>query len=145
MVAAANLSCSSTCVSNSGVQRIWRTSQQSSECRNLTIMGNRVAARGKLTLRIKAVNDFVSAAATVDPSEAQLTWQIVTGSLGWSVAGVVPFVVAGVEFRKRIAAQKKCSVCNGTGLVLRDNKFYFRCPGCGGFLPWQSWKRFFTG
>ncbi|KAI8009332.1 Receptor-like protein kinase [Camellia lanceoleosa] len=58
--------------------------------------------------------------------------------------GVTPFVVAGIEFSKRIVAQRKCGVCGGSGLVLRD-KYYFRCPGCGGFLPWQSWKRFFSG
>ncbi|KAK6149384.1 hypothetical protein DH2020_016909 [Rehmannia glutinosa] len=52
---------------------------------------------------------------------------------------------AGIEFSKRIVAQRKCKVCKGSGLVLRDKKYYFRCPGCGGFLPWQSWRRFFTG
>ncbi|XP_057472447.1 uncharacterized protein LOC130761024 [Actinidia eriantha] len=77
----------------------------------------------------------VSAAA-----EAEITWQIVVGAL----AGVTPFVVAGIEFSKRIIAQRKCEVCGGSGLILRD-KNYFRCPGCGGFLPWQSWKRFFSG
>ncbi|GMH14446.1 hypothetical protein Nepgr_016287 [Nepenthes gracilis] len=41
-------------------------------------------------------------------------------------------------------AQRRCELCGGSGLVLRD-KSYFRCPGCGGFLPWQSWKRFFSG
>ncbi|XP_047164051.1 uncharacterized protein LOC124833578 isoform X2 [Vigna umbellata] len=59
-------------------------------------------------------------------------------------AGVTPFVVAGIEFRKRIIAQKRCEECGGSGLVLRE-KEYFRCPECGGFLPWQSWKRFFSG
>ncbi|KAG2299444.1 hypothetical protein Bca52824_035916 [Brassica carinata] len=54
------------------------------------------------------------------------------------------FVVAGVEFSKRIIEQKRCEECRGSGLVFRDKK-YFRCPGCGGFLPWQSWRRFFSG
>ncbi|EPS60404.1 hypothetical protein M569_14399, partial [Genlisea aurea] len=80
-------------------------------------------------------------AAAMNPDEAGVTWQIVIGSL----AGVTPFLVAGVEFGKRIAAQRKCKVCKGSGLVLRDDKYYFRCPACGGFLPWQSWTRFFTG
>ncbi|XP_039171784.1 uncharacterized protein LOC104450289 [Eucalyptus grandis] len=94
---------------------------------------------GKATLkrRIAAV-DGVSAVA--DPSQAEVTWQIVVGA----IAGVSPFVVAGIEFSKRIIAQRKCEVCGGSGLVLRD-KHYFRCPGCGGFLPWQSWRRFFSG
>ncbi|KAF8026285.1 hypothetical protein BT93_F2938 [Corymbia citriodora subsp. variegata] len=89
--------------------------------------------------RIIAAIDGVSA-AVADPGQAEVTWQIVAGA----IAGVTPFVVAGIEFSKRIIAQKKCGVCGGSGLVLRE-KYYFRCPGCGGFLPWQSWKRFFSG
>ncbi|BAD87351.1 hypothetical protein [Oryza sativa Japonica Group] len=79
-----------------------------------------------------------SAAADVPPP--QITWQIVVGA----VAGVTPFVVAGVEFGKRIIAQKKCEICGGSGLVMKKD-YYVRCQGCGGFLPWQSWRRFFTG
>ncbi|XP_073281507.1 uncharacterized protein [Primulina huaijiensis] len=90
------------------------------------------------TSKISAVTEL--SAFTSDPPHPELTWQIVIGSL----AGVTPFVVAGIQFSKRIVAQKKCNVCKGSGLVLRD-KYYFRCPGCGGFLPWQSWRRFFTG
>ncbi|XP_073158758.1 uncharacterized protein [Henckelia pumila] len=89
------------------------------------------------TRKIRAVTEL--SVLTSDP--AQPDWQIVIGAL----AGVTPFVVAGIEFSKRIVAQKKCDVCKGSGLVLRDSKYYFRCPGCGGFLPWQSWRRFFTG
>ncbi|KAL7130843.1 hypothetical protein ABFS83_13G159700 [Erythranthe nasuta] len=88
-----------------------------------------------------AVNDEISAIITSDPAQAEITWQIVLGAL----AGVTPFVVAGIEFSKRIVEQKNCKVCKGSGLVLRDKKYYFRCPRCGGFLPWQSWRRFFTG
>ncbi|KAL7584701.1 uncharacterized protein LOC111888184 [Lactuca sativa] len=77
---------------------------------------------------------------TSDPFTPQITWQIVVGT----IAGVTPFVVAGIEFSKRIVAQKKCFECGGSGLVLIE-KEYIRCPNCGGFLPWQSWKRFFSG
>ncbi|KAG5551009.1 hypothetical protein RHGRI_009439 [Rhododendron griersonianum] len=91
------------------------------------------------TLTTAAAFNDVSAA--VDPAQAEISWQIVVGAL----AGVTPFVVAGIEFSKRIIAQRRCGVCGGSGLVLRDKKYYFRCPGCGGFLPWQSWKRFFSG
>lgn len=80
----------------------------------------------------------VARAADVPPP--QITWQIVVGA----VAGVTPFVVAGVEFGKRIIAQKKCEICGGSGLVMKKD-YYVRCQGCGGFLPWQSWRRFFTG
>ncbi|XP_047340541.1 uncharacterized protein LOC124944113 [Impatiens glandulifera] len=87
------------------------------------------------------ITDIVLPPAVADPGQAEVTWQIVVGAL----AGTAPFVVAGIEFSKRIVAQQRCEVCKGSGLVLRDNKYYFRCPGCGGFLPWQSWKRFFSG
>ncbi|XP_015902615.3 uncharacterized protein LOC107435503 [Ziziphus jujuba] len=89
------------------------------------------------TRRVAAIND-VSAATDAVPVD--LTWQIVVGA----IAGVTPFVVAGIEFSKRIIAQRRCEVCGGSGLV-QKNEYYVRCPGCGGFLPWQSWKRFFSG
>ncbi|KAH9607206.1 hypothetical protein KSS87_021272 [Heliosperma pusillum] len=92
----------------------------------------------KRVTKCRALGEISS---SVDPVQAQLTWEIVVGSL----AGVIPFIVAGIEFNKRIVAQRRCEVCAGSGLVLRDKKYYFRCPGCGGFLPWQSWKRFFSG
>ncbi|KAH0735402.1 uncharacterized protein [Solanum tuberosum] len=88
----------------------------------------------------KPINAAATDIITSDPTQVEITWQIVAGSL----AGVTPFVVAGVEFSKRIVKQRKCEVCGGSGLVLK-NKFYKRCPNCGGFLPWQSWRRFFTG
>ncbi|KAJ9153878.1 hypothetical protein P3X46_027267 [Hevea brasiliensis] len=93
--------------------------------------------RRSSTRRIAAINDIAAAA---DSGQVGVTWQIVVGV----IAGVTPFVVAGIEFSKRIIAQRRCEVCGGSGLVLREND-YFRCPGCGGFLPWQSWKRFFSG
>ncbi|KAG4941681.1 hypothetical protein JHK87_045552 [Glycine soja] len=51
-------------------------------------------------------------------------------------AGVTPFVVAGIEFSKIIdmfqIVQKRCEVCGGSGLVLREKeKDYLRCPECG--------------
>ncbi|GAV86843.1 hypothetical protein CFOL_v3_30269, partial [Cephalotus follicularis] len=89
------------------------------------------------TARIASV-DNVSVVA--DSAQVGVTWQIVVGA----IAGVTPFVVAGVEFSKRIIAQRRCEVCNGSGLILIEDE-YVKCPGCGGFLPWQSWKRFFSG
>ncbi|XP_021595404.1 uncharacterized protein LOC110602245 isoform X2 [Manihot esculenta] len=106
--------------------------------------------RGSSARRIAAINDVAVAA---DSGQVEVTWQIVVGA----IAGVTPFVVAGIEFSKRIIAQRRCEVCGGSGLVLRE-KSYFKCPGCGmtsssssryflagGFLPWQSWRRFFSG
>ncbi|KAI7748005.1 hypothetical protein M8C21_005286 [Ambrosia artemisiifolia] len=88
--------------------------------------------------RISAVDEV--SAVTFDPGAPEITWQIIVGT----IAGVAPFVVAGIEFSKRIVAQKKCNECGGSGLVLIEDE-YIRCPGCGGFLPWQSWRRFFSG
>ncbi|XP_076929355.1 uncharacterized protein LOC143593685 [Bidens hawaiensis] len=96
--------------------------------------GNRL----RFSSRISAVDDI--SGVTFVPGDPEITWQIVVGS----IAGVTPFVVAGIEFSKRIVAQKKCDECGGSGLVLIE-KEYIRCPNCGGFLPWQSWKRFFSG
>nr|CAD1833764.1 unnamed protein product [Ananas comosus var. bracteatus] len=88
--------------------------------------------------RIRAV--VGEPAADFSSAPVEITWQIAVGA----VAGITPFLVAGIEFSKRIVAQRRCEVCKGSGLVLKDT-YYVRCPGCGGFLPWQSWKRFFTG
>ncbi|KAM7504261.1 hypothetical protein LguiB_003165 [Lonicera macranthoides] len=90
------------------------------------------------TAIISAVDEL--SAVTSDPAQVEVSWEILVGAF----AGVTPFVVAGIEFSKRIVAQRKCGVCGGSGLVRRE-KYYFRCPSCGGFLPWQSWKRFFSG
>ncbi|KAI3703793.1 hypothetical protein L1987_73988 [Smallanthus sonchifolius] len=94
--------------------------------------------RHRFSSRISAVDEL--SAVTFDPAAPQITWQIIVGS----IAGVTPFMVAGIEFSKRIVAQKKCMECGGSGLVLIEEE-YIRCPNCGGFLPWQSWKRFFSG
>ncbi|KAJ3698756.1 hypothetical protein LUZ61_002461 [Rhynchospora tenuis] len=101
--------------------------------KTLPLIGGTRSVRGRTrTLAIEG--------AATDLAPVQITWQITVGAL----AGVTPFVVAGIEFGKRIIAQKKCEVCGGSGLVIK-NKIYVRCQGCGGFLPWQSWKRFFSG
>ncbi|PRQ32102.1 hypothetical protein RchiOBHm_Chr5g0042631 [Rosa chinensis] len=109
------------------------------KCHNLAFAINTTPTlRGRKAWKTAAIED-VSGAIT-DPGPVVLTWQIVVGA----IAGVTPFVVAGIEFSKRIIAQQRCEVCGGSGLVLTKEN-YMKCPGCGGFLPWQSWKRFFTG
>lgn len=54
---------------------------------------------------------------------------------------MTPFVVAGVEFSKRIVKQRKCEVCGGSGLVLKK-KYYRRCPNCGTMLYYYSFLAF---
>ncbi|GMN62110.1 hypothetical protein TIFTF001_031194 [Ficus carica] len=108
---------------------------------NLTgrVKHSRLIRSKNLQVRNVAGIEEVSAATDAAPAVG-VTWQIVVGAL----AGATPFVVAGIEFSKRIIAQRTCDVCGGSGLVLKKEN-YVRCPGCGGFLPWQSWKRFFSG
>ena len=54
------------------------------------------------------------------------------------------------EFGKRILIQRRCQECKGCGLVPRpardgSGEMQLRkCPECGGFFPWQSWRQFFS-
>ncbi|KAK0601285.1 hypothetical protein LWI29_022783 [Acer saccharum] len=105
-------------------------------CCRRRLCDNSIGNRRSLTA-ISGINDVSS---LTEPAQAEVTWQIIVGT----IAGVTPFVVAGIEFSKRIIAQRRCEVCGGSGLILEE-KDYYKCPECGGFLPWQSWKRFFTG
>ncbi|CAM9397177.1 unnamed protein product [Discosporangium mesarthrocarpum] len=64
-----------------------------------------------------------------------------------SAACVLAYLWAAYEFGKRIVIQRRCAVCKGTGLVsvTKDGTKLTRprkCYSCGGFLPWQSWGRF---
>eukprot|EP00793_Prasinoderma_coloniale_P005298 PRCOL_00004706-RA len=64
------------------------------------------------------------------------------------VVGVFPFAWASVEFGKRILIQRRCEGCGGSGLVEIGSKGLrrkVRCRACGGFLPWESWEKFFLG
>ncbi|KAG8055322.1 hypothetical protein GUJ93_ZPchr0001g29866 [Zizania palustris] len=105
-----------------------------------SVVGRRAAHTGRDASARAVDGPSAAAAAAADLPPPQVTWQIVVGA----AAGVTPFVVAGVEFSKRIIAQKRCEICGGSGLVMKKD-YYVRCQGCGGFLPWQSWKRFFRG
>ncbi|XP_066315056.1 uncharacterized protein [Miscanthus floridulus] len=87
------------------------------------------AGRGSATSVCAVDGASVAAAADAPLPPAQITWQIVVGA----VAGVMPSVVAGVEFGKRIIAQKKCEVCGGSGLVMKKD-YYVPCQGCGVFF-----------
>lgn len=96
-----------------------------------------------------------------------------TGIVVGAVALAVPFFVAAVLFGERIYRQRSCKKCEGTGLVPNRAGYLKRCQAyvlsdlnneeeptyfiltltiecygeqqrCGGFLPWQSWEKFFT-
>ncbi|KAF6149600.1 hypothetical protein GIB67_011209 [Kingdonia uniflora] len=84
--------------------------------------------------RVRVVDEVAS---TFEPAQIELSWEIIVGT----IAGITPFVVAGIEFSKRIAEQRSCTVCKGSGLVLRDKKYYFRCPRCGYSTPLQLIKQ----
>ncbi|KAF6259529.1 hypothetical protein COO60DRAFT_1700806 [Scenedesmus sp. NREL 46B-D3] len=73
------------------------------------------------------------------PGPVEVGWQI------WFAAFVstVPFVIGAYEFGKRILIQRRCKVCNGSGLVARG-KGQRKCPECGGFFPWISWRMFLS-
>ncbi|URD77226.1 hypothetical protein MUK42_02511 [Musa troglodytarum] len=81
---------------------------------------HQLGGRGQPPTRVNAVG-------ATDLAPVEITWQIAVGAL----AGITPFAVAGIEFSKRIIAQRKCGVCAGSGLVLLKDKSYVRCPGCG--------------
>ena len=68
----------------------------------------------------------------------------------WFGAAVatVPFIIGAYEFGKRILIQRRCMVCAGSGLVSSaraGTKYLRKCPQCGGFFPWVSWRLFLTG
>ena len=93
-----------------------------------------------------AMEETVQAAGTAtkyvpSPMEGP-TWQVYVGA----IVGVIPFIIATYEFSKRVIIQRRCRVCNGTGLVLKGtSKYYKKCRACGGFLPWLGWRAFLTG
>ncbi|GKA59123.1 hypothetical protein Tco_0758436 [Tanacetum coccineum] len=64
------------------------------------LYGNR--GRSRITA-VSEVSDVVFV-----PGDPDITWQIVVGTIGFGllefVAGVTPFVVAGIEFSKRIVS-----------------------------------------
>lgn len=76
------------------------------------------------------------------PSPLQVPeWQIWVGS----IAGAFPFVIGAYEFGKRILIQRRCRVCNGSGLVERGpTRLQRKCPECGGFFPWRGWGEFLS-
>ena len=64
-------------------------------------------------------------------------WQLYFGFF----AGIAPFLIAAYEFGKRILIQRKCALCQGSGLI-KKGEYARKCTSCGGFLPWESWERF---
>jgi DnaJ-class molecular chaperone len=39
--------------------------------------------------------------------------------------------------------QRRCEVCEGSGLVMRGS-YPKKCTACGGFFPWISWQMFLS-
>ena len=80
------------------------------------------------------------------PSDVSL-WKVYVGFF----AGMAPFIVAAIEFGKRIVIQRRCKACQGSGLITREfrvngvaRRRKYKCKECGGFLPWESWSLFLS-
>ncbi len=89
---------------------------------------------------IKEVEPLLSQSSSFSDSllEANIEpWQLYFGFF----AGIAPFIIAAYEFGKRILIQRKCALCQGSGLI-RKGEYSRKCTACGGFLPWESWERF---
>ena len=74
----------------------------------------------------------------IPPSQESLQAQATAGAL----LAMVPIVIASMDFGTRIKLQRECEACNGTGLVQNKSGRKRKCRECGGFLPWESWKRY---
>ncbi|KAJ9531831.1 hypothetical protein QJQ45_021981 [Haematococcus lacustris] len=101
------------------------------------------AADSGLTDAAGAAAGVAAGAAKYVPSAYQPGWEVWVGL----VAGVVPFAIGSYEFGKRIIIQLRCELCGGRGLVPSTNpgaKYLRKCPTCGGFFPWVSWKMFLS-
>ena len=99
-------------------------------------------ARAARVRRVSHRRHRVAARALDDPAPVE-AWQLWFGF----VSGLSPFVIAAWEFGKRVAIQRACAVCGGSGLVTTTRGTTARkvkCRACGGFLPWESWERFLT-
>ncbi|GFR42086.1 hypothetical protein Agub_g2928 [Astrephomene gubernaculifera] len=105
-------------------------------------------AAGELTAAVTTAAAAADATPTAHgayvPSPLEPGWEVWVGF----VAGVAPFVIGAYEFGKRILIQRRCEVCGGRGLVASSgagsDKYLRKCPQCGGFFPWISWKLFLT-
>uniref|UniRef100_A0A7N0VM49 Uncharacterized protein n=1 Tax=Kalanchoe fedtschenkoi TaxID=63787 RepID=A0A7N0VM49_KALFE len=61
--------------------------------------------RRRLEVKTRAVTEVVADSLNLTPVD--ITWEIVVGS----IAGATPFVVAGIEFSKRIVSTLRFSRC----------------------------------
>ncbi|KAF5728453.1 hypothetical protein HS088_TW21G00600 [Tripterygium wilfordii] len=66
-------------------------------------------------IKTTAISDV---SASANPAEAEVTWQIIVGA----IAGITPFVVAGIEFSKRIEGFSHGS--HGKGFSLAEISHY---------------------
>ncbi|XP_021287665.1 uncharacterized protein LOC110419100 isoform X2 [Herrania umbratica] len=77
-------------------------------CKTLTGKNQRL-----MTINVPAAS-IHDVSAVAGPARVDITWQIVVGA----IAGVTPFIVAGIEFSKRIVSETILS-----NLYLTNNKF----------------------
>ncbi|XP_057827550.1 uncharacterized protein LOC131038838 isoform X4 [Cryptomeria japonica] len=81
---------------------------QSGKCKT----GKWTSRRKVSTVKASIVNDIVSAAAADPAVSSDFPWETTVGALG-----VAPFVIAGIEFRKRIVGFCRGSHGRGSSQV----------------------------
>ncbi|CAM9254003.1 unnamed protein product [Chrysoparadoxa australica] len=92
--------------------------------------------------------EVVAAGTYTPPDLASIkNFPLIVGGCGLCV---VTYLWAAYEFGSRIVTQRKCAVCQGSGLVSFNKKGQpltnqRKCYACGGFLPWVSWQGFWMG
>ncbi|CAL8152139.1 unnamed protein product [Prunus armeniaca] len=82
---------------NTLLGRCLNISKHASFTRKPCNQNQQLAIKKPKAWRVAAIHDVPVVA---DPTPVAITWQIVVGA----VAGVTPFVVAGIEFSKRIVS-----------------------------------------
>lgn len=119
----------------------------------MALPGHALAGQEALSPEVLAAADSAAAAAAAATAAVAAGKYVPSamepGFEEWFgfIAGVFPFIIGSYEFGKRILIQRRCEVCEGTGLVSSakaGTKYRRKCPQCGGFFPWVSWKMFLT-
>ncbi|GMH42965.1 hypothetical protein BSKO_10887 [Bryopsis sp. KO-2023] len=130
-------------------EKTWRRSSHRCDgCRSVQRQNVTNCPKERKIAKMAAGVAIALSCSGMDPCLAESTFTPGTVEVGWEIyfgaaAGVVPFIIGAWEFGKRIVIQRRCGVCEGSGLV-EKGRFLRKCPECGGFFPWQGWGQFFS-